>query len=162
MMAAGDLHRLTSLVETDLVSPEVGSLSVDPDSGLLRVDAPGVIRFGFSFAGHAFEADAVPADGKMLIEAVTMIGRLPYSIEDRARRGSLLRVLGRAGESGFQLRLGHDQVIRLRIETELLPPATSTRMIGAIVALLIPGRPYLDLLAEFVRPASPQLPALRA
>jgi hypothetical protein len=131
---------------------EAGSVAVAHDGTMSRRDRAEPIRFGFQFAGRTFDAEARPAEGKLLVEFTASIGVLPYSVENRALRGRLLRVLSGLRGTGLFWELGARQALRVGGRSLMETPATATRIVATVVTTLLPVRPYFDLLDEILNP----------
>jgi hypothetical protein len=136
---------------------EAGSVTVSADGGIARRDRKEPIRFGFQFAGRTFEAEARPDDGKLLVEFTAVVGTLPYSVENRALRSRLLRVLAALRGTGLIWQLGPRQEVRVGGRTRMDTPAIATRIVAAVVTTLLPVRGYFDLLDDVLHP--PPAPA---
>jgi hypothetical protein len=134
---------------------EVGSVTVTHDGTMSRRDRAEPIRFGFQFAGRTFEAEARPDDGKLMVEFTASIGLLPYSVENRPLRATLLRVLGGLRGTGLIWTLGGHQELRVGGRTLMETPATATRIVATVVTTLLPVRAYFDLLDEILNPPAP-------
>lgn len=131
---------------------EVGSVSITHDGTMSRRDKADPIRFGFQFAGRTFEAEARPQDGKLLVEFTASIGVLPYTVQNRTLRATLLRVLAGLRGTGLIWELGAHQQLRVGGRTLMETPATATRIVGTVVSTLLPVRAYFDLLDEILNP----------
>lgn len=143
---------LAFLQDEDLFPLEIGAVAVDASSGRLqRTQHRPPKPFGFSFSGHAFEAQATQTDGTAVVDCAAVIGRLPYSIEDRTRRNELSRVLTALGGSGLRFEVTNDQVIRVGLRICLDAPVTAERIVAALVEHLLPVRGWLELLTEIAR-----------
>jgi hypothetical protein len=150
--STGTCSALSFLADEDLFPLEVGGIAVDLTAGRLRrADWPAPIPFGFSFCGHAFEAEARTDGGGVIVDCATVICRLPYSIEDRARRADLSRVLAALIGTGLRSELSHDQIVRVGLRVRFDSPATAERMVVALVEHLLPVKGWLELLAEIAR-----------
>jgi hypothetical protein len=162
---------LAFLADEDLFPLEVGAVAVDLPAGKLRrTDLQKPIPFGFSFSGHAFEAQATQANGTTVIDCAAMICRLPYSIEDRLRRAELSRVLTALAGSGLRWEISKDQIVRVGLRIRMDSPATANLIVAALVEHLLPVKGWLELLVEIARrpkakpagrPALSAVPALR-
>jgi hypothetical protein len=147
---------LAFLADEELAPLEVGHVVIDPNSGLLsRADERAPIDFGFSFANHAFEAEARQGQGDVVLDCATTIGRLPYTIEDRQRRAELNRTLLALGAAGLKWHIDKDQAIRVGTRIHVTPPATAPRLVVALVEHLLPMKGYFELLAELAKPRKP-------
>jgi len=143
---------LAFLADEDLFPLEVGVVAVDLPAGRLRrTDLRAPIPFGFSFSGHAFEAQAVQTNGTTVIDCAAVICRLPYSIEDRARRAELSRVLTGLAGTGLRSEISKDQVVRVGLRMRIESPATANRIVAALVEHLLPVKGWLELLIEIAR-----------
>jgi hypothetical protein len=143
---------LTFLADEGLFPLEVGAVAVDLPSGRLRrTEARPPLPFGFSFAGYAFEAQAVQTDGTAVVDCAAVIGRLPYSIEDRQRRADLTRVLAALGGSGLRWEISKEQTVRVGLRIRLDAPITADRIVAALVEHLLPAKGWLELLTEIAR-----------
>jgi hypothetical protein len=159
--STGTNSALSFLADQDLFPLEVGGIAVDLPAGRLRrADRPVPVPFGFSFCGHAFEAEAVQTDGSVAVDCAAMICRMPYSIEDRARRTELSRVLAGLSGTGLRWELSRDQLVRVGLRVRLDPPATADRIVVALVEHLLPLKGWLELLVEIARPAKARVEAL--
>ena len=138
---------------------EAGSVSVAHDGTMTRRDRSDPIRFGFQFAGRTFEAQARPDEGKLLVEFTTVIGTLPYSVENRTLRARLLRVLGGLRGTGLFWELGPHQEVRVGGRTRMETPAIATRIVATVVTTLLPVRAYFDLLDEVLSPPPAEVAA---
>ncbi|HVJ51971.1 MAG TPA: hypothetical protein VM689_05885 [Aliidongia sp.] len=144
---------LAFLADEELAPLEVGHIAFDPNSGLLtRTDKRAPIEFGFCFAGHAFEAEASQGQGDVVLDCAAVVGRLPYTIEDRQRRAELNRTLLALNGSGLKWQIDKDQLIRVGIRIHVDPPATAPRLVVAVVEHLLPVKGYFELLSELARP----------
>jgi hypothetical protein len=156
-MAAEPLPTQTSsalafLADEDLFPLEVGAVAVDLSAGRLRRAEPQApVPFGFSFSGHAFEAQAVQSNGTTVIDCAAVICRLPYSIEDRIRRAELSRVLTALAGTGLRSEISKDQVVRVGLRIRIEAPATANRIVAALVEHLLPVKGWLELLVEIAR-----------
>ncbi|HEV2673397.1 MAG TPA: hypothetical protein VGV37_02580 [Aliidongia sp.] len=137
---------------------EAGSVSIDRHGTMTRRDRREPIRFGFQFAGRTFEATARPDEGKLLVEFTTMIGTLPYSVENRILRARLLRVLAGLRSTGLVWELGPHQELRVGGRTHMETPAIATRIVATVVTTLLPVRAYFDLLDEVLNPPAEPAP----
>jgi hypothetical protein len=131
---------------------EAGSVAIGHDGTMSRRDKADPIRFGFQFAGRTFEAEARPAEGKLMVEFTSPIGILPYSVENRSLRDRLLRVLAGLRSTGLVWELDARQQIRVGGRTLMDTPATATRIVATVVTTLLPVRAYFDLLDEVLNP----------
>jgi len=131
---------------------EVGSVSITHDGTMSRRDKAEPIRFGFQFSGRTFEAEVRPDDGKLLVEFTASIGVLPYTVQNRALRSTLLRVLSGLRGTGLVWTLDANQEVRVGGRTLMQTPATATRIVATVVTTLLPVRAYFDLLDEILNP----------
>jgi hypothetical protein len=155
--STGTNSALSFLADQDLFPLEVGGIAVDLPAGRLRrTDRPVPLPFGFSFCGHAFEAEAVLSDDSVAVDCAATICRLPYSIEDRARRAQLSRVLAALSGTGLRWELTRDQIVRVGLRVRLEPPATADRIVVALVEQLLPLKGWLELLIDIARPPRPK------
>jgi hypothetical protein len=146
------MSALAFLADEDLFPLEVGAVAVDLPAGRLRrADQRTPIPFGFSFCGHAFEAEAVQSNGTLIVDCAAVICRLPYSIEDRPRRAELSRVLAALAGTGLRWEISADQVVRVGLSLRLDPPAMADRIVAALVEHLLPVKGWLELLMEIAR-----------
>ncbi len=156
-MAAEPLPTETSsalafLADEDLFPLEVGAVAVDLPAGRLRrADLEKPMPFGFSFSGHAFEAQATQTNGTTIVDCAAMICRLPYSIEDRVRRAELSRVLAALAGTGLRWEISKDQVVRVGLRLRLEGPATANHVVEVLVEHLLPVKGWLELLVEIAR-----------
>jgi|GEM_PF-4070902 hypothetical protein len=148
---------LAFLADQDLFPLEIGAVGVDLSAGRLRrTDLLAPIPFGFSYCGHAFEARATQNDGTVILDCAAVIGRLPYSIEDRAGRAELSRVLGGLAGTGLRWEIAGDQIVRIGLRIRFASPATADRIVVALVEQLLPVKGWLELLIEIVRRPKPK------
>jgi hypothetical protein len=146
------MSALAFLADEDLFPLELGAVAVDLPAGRLRrTDRRAPIPFGFSYCGHAFEAEAVQTNGTLIVDCAAMICRLPYSIEDRPRRAELSRVLAALAGTGLRWEISDDQIVRVGLRLRLDPPATADRIVAALVEHLLPIKGWLALLIEIAR-----------
>lgn len=144
---------LAFLADEQLAPLEIGHVAVDPSSGLLaRAPERAPIDFGFSYADHAFEAAARQGQSDVVVDCAAIVGRMPYTIEDRQRRADLNRALLALTGTGLKWQIDKDQLIRVGTRIHLDPPATAPNLVAAIVERLLPTRGYFALLAELARP----------
>jgi len=134
---------------------EVGSVTVSDDGTMVRRDKAEPIRFGFRFAGRSFQAEARPEDGKLRVEFTAALGHLPYSVENRQLRSTLLRVLSALRGTGLVWQLGPRQELQVGGRTLMDTPASATRIVATVVGTLLPVRAYFDLLDEILNPPPP-------
>jgi hypothetical protein len=143
---------LAFLADEDLFPLEVGAVAVDVHAGRLRrADQQAPIPFGFSYCGHAFEAEAVLTNDTLIVDCAAVICRLPYSIEDRPRRAELSRVLAALAGTGLRWEISNDQIVRVGLRLRLDPPAMADRIVAVLVEHLLPIKGWLELLAEIAR-----------
>jgi len=143
---------LAFLADEDLFPLEVGAVTVDlPANRLRRADLQKPMPFGFSFSGHAFEAQSTQTDGTTIVDCAATICRLPYSIEDRLRRAELSRVLTALAGTGLRWEITKDQVVRVGLRLHIDGPATANRVVEALVEHLLPVKGWLELLVEIAR-----------
>lgn len=148
---------LAFLADEDLFPLEVGIVEVDLPAGKLRrLNQRAPVPFGFSFAGHAFEAQAVQSNDIVVVDCAAVICRLPYSIEDRARRLELTRVIAGLNGTGLRSEISRDQVVRVGIRLRITPPATADRIVAAVIEHLLPVKGWLELLVEVARRPKPR------
>jgi|HubBroStandDraft_6_1064221.scaffolds.fasta_scaffold1295721_1 hypothetical protein len=149
---------LAFLADETLFPLEIGAVAVDLSAARLRRTARSApMPFGFTFAGHRFEAMATQEAGLVVVDCAAAICRLPYSIEDRPRRIALSRVLNSLAGSGLRSELTDEQIVRVGIRIRFDSPATADRIVAAVVAHFLPVAGWLDLLAEIG--SRPRLPS---
>jgi hypothetical protein len=154
---------LAFLADETLFPLEIGAVAVDLSAARLRrTSRQAPLPFGFTFAGHRFEAQAIQRDGIVIVDCAAAICRLPYSIEDRPRRIALSRVLTGLAGSGLRSELTDDQLVRVGIRIRFDSPATADRIVAAVVAHLLPVAGWLDLLAEIGSQSEQSLPPTRS
>ena len=134
---------------------EAGSVAITHDGTMSRRDKAEPIRFGFQFSGRTFEAEVRPDDGKLLVEFTASIGVLPYTVQNRALRSTLLRVLSGLRGTGLIWTLDANQEVHVGGRTLMETPATATRIVATVVTTLLPVRAYFDLLDEILNPPAP-------
>jgi hypothetical protein len=154
---------LAFLADETLFPLEIGAVAVDLSAARLRRTSRSTpIPFGFTFAGHSFEAQATQYDGVVIVDCAAAVCRLPYSIEDRPRRIALSRVLNSLAGSGLRSELTDDQIVRVGIRIRFDSPATADRIVAAVVAHLLPVTGWLDLIADIGSHPDLRLPPARS
>lgn len=156
MKTNGSGHPYVLMVDETLIPLEPGSIAVDQISGQLkRADGHRSFNFGFTFAGLTFSVRARDDAGMILLECATVIGRMPYTIEDRQRRADLGYALNSLTGTGLAWHMSETQTIEIRLRLRLEAPATATRIVVALVETLLPIEEYLVILSDLARTSRP-------
>ncbi|HWK47247.1 MAG TPA: hypothetical protein VNT30_21165 [Stellaceae bacterium] len=128
----------------------LGSVTVELDGVIRRSDPPMPLDFGFTFAGRPFIGKALSTSQGVRIDLDTLIGLVPYSVEDAFRRNRIARLMASLADSPVCAKVGKDQSIRLGLSISIPSAPTPVLLITAIVECLLDAQPYFDLVAEVV------------
>ena len=131
-----------------------GSLTVEPDGGIRRSDPPMPFNFGFTFGGRPFVGKATSTPQGIRIDIDTLVGSVPYSVEDASRRDRIARLLTGLAGAPIRAKICDSQSIRVGLNLFIPQATTPSELIAAIVTRLLDARPYLDLVTETVGPAT--------
>jgi hypothetical protein len=131
----------------DLVGAEADSLG--------RALSPA--QFDFTYRQIRFACRCDETAGQPHLKLVGDVGPLPFSAESPTARAAIQAIVDSANATlGPVFRLTNGRVL-LGGEGDLPSPVTATDLISAVVRFVLPARPYLELIAEVVRP--PMAPA---
>ncbi len=115
-------------------------------TGVKMPDTGSAVGFRFLFREVPFEARAERRDGRTAVSLVGDLGFLPFTIENAKRRRRLRMMLAAADRaSGLRWEITPRHGIRISGEIDRNVPFTPTAIVAAAIALLLRGRPYLDL-----------------
>ncbi len=114
------------------------------------------IQFDFVFADIRFacrcEDGPSDGDGEAQLKVVGDAGALPFTAESPGGRAALAAIIAAGNDHlgpVFKVTQGRKLV---GTECDLRRPVTATGLMSTVVAFVLPTRPYLDLIAEVVRP----------
>lgn len=112
------------------------------------------IQFDFTYRDIRVACRCEDSAGETAtLKLVGNAGVMPFTAESPLARAAIQQIVLAAndalGRPLFRLAHGH---ILLGSEAPLPRPVSATKLVSAIVAFLIPARPYLDIIAEVVRP----------
>jgi len=116
------------------------------------------VEFAFTYVGVRFacRSELIDSDAAVLRLAGD-VGPLPFSAESRRGRAAIQAIVDEAGNTLgplFKLTRGR---IMVGGDRPLAAPITAAVLVTAVASFMLPIRPYLDILAEVVRP--PMQPA---
>jgi hypothetical protein len=118
----------------------------------LPVDPGGVIQFTFIYADICFAARYEAGDEAGRLKVVGDVGPLPFSAESPQARAGLMQIVTAATDHlGPVLHRLHGRISLIH-ESRVEHPVTAISLISAIARIVLPARPYLDLISVYVRP----------
>lgn len=124
------------------VSVEAGALS--------RKLAP--IKFDFVYADIRFVCRCEDTGEILALKLIGDVGPLPFTAESPHGRMALNAIIDEANSVlGPVFKIGRGRIL-LGHDCTLPRPLTATVLVAAAAAFLVPARPYLDLIAEVIRP----------
>jgi len=113
----------------------------------------GPFEFRFEYQGVVFQVVAGPADQGTNMKFRAILGDLPYTAEDPAARKNAAMILYAASKVlGGRVRLSERQHVMLVDEIWVAEPMTPVLLLSQAAKLLVQAKPYLELLAFYVRP----------
>ncbi len=115
------------------------------------------ITFDFVYRDIRMRGRCVPGERDATLRVVGDIGPLPFTAESPDGRSALWTIIedanllfeDPAAAGPFRVTDGR---VMLVMERPLTLPVSAVGLVAGIAALLIPIRPYLDLMAEIIRP----------
>jgi len=116
-------------------------------------------EFSFEYQGVVFQVVASPKDQGTSIRFRAILGNLPYTSEHPvARRHATMIIYAASKVLGGRVRLSSRQHIALIDDIWVSEPMTPVLLLSQAAKLLVGAKPYLELLAVYVRPpmAPPQ------
>lgn len=146
---------------TDLVKfvdgrrPAIGvrSLAVDGQGRLARKPDRTRLEFTFEYRGFLFAVRTESDDHNGHMRFHAHLGNLPYTAESSARRADALAIVAAAGRAlGGRVQTTREQRILLCEEMRFEEPLTPVVLMSSTVRLLLEATPFLDLLAQVVKP----------
>lgn len=113
----------------------------------------GTTQFEFGYRDIRFVGRLEVGGGTVSLRVVGDLGPMPFSAESIPARSGLTRICAVANEElgGTHLRVVQGRIL-LGAETPLDPPPTATGLLTTLARFLLPARPYLDLIAIYLRP----------
>lgn len=129
----------------------VDAVAPNAYSELQRRVADSPLRFSFTWRETEFRATVEAGEDGLRLTLQNDLAPLPYSAEDKSRRGNLLAIVDtRDGDSAGKLRVvrGRDIVLEAGIELPQECGNTVNNIISTLTILVLRAAPHLDLLAE--------------
>ena len=146
---------------TRTITFEPGSWTLPIDLGpMLDADGAhslplsnGAAQFDFGYRDIRFVGQVDPAPGGARLRLVGDVGLMPYSAESPPARLGLARILVAANDAlaGPRFRVTQGRIL-VGADIELSLPLTAAAIVAAVALVLVRVRPYLDLIAVYVRP----------
>lgn len=118
---------------------------------LQRRVADSPLRFSFTWRETEFRATVEAGEGWLRLTLQNDLAPLPYSVEGKSRRNSLLAIVDtHHGEPAGKLRVvrGRDVVLEGGIELPRGSGNTVNDIVSTLTILVLRAAPHLDLLAE--------------
>ncbi|MCH8091102.1 MAG: hypothetical protein IIC57_02000 [Proteobacteria bacterium] len=128
---------------------EIGTLAFDEDGTVEHLPPPSPLDFGFVYREIPFHAALRSEEEKTYLAIEADLGILPYSLEFREKRDSLLdclALLDRAAPGAILLT--RHKRIAYRDEIEIPLALSSVNILAYLTRLLLNAGPYLELLSE--------------
>jgi len=143
---------------------DLGAFVAAEAGALARKLAP--IKFDFTWADIRFVCRCEDSGEILSLKLIGDVGPLPFTAESPGGRAALQAILDSAnGVLGPIFKIGRGRIL-LNHDRTMPRPLTAAALVATAAILLIPARPYLDLIAEVVRPplapAKPGEGAVRA
>jgi len=159
---------------TRMMTFGTGRWALPLDPGSVLHDAGGkalpindsTTQFEFGYRDIRFAGRLEVERGTVSLRVVGDLGPMPFSAESLPARAGLTRICAVANEelSLAQLRVVQGRIL-LGTDQPLDQPPTATGLLTALARFLLSSRPYLDLIAVYLRPpltpAQPGEPVLQ-
>ena len=131
----------------------VRSLGADGQGRLARKADSTRLEFTFEYRGFLFAVRTESNDHSGHMRFHAHLGNLPYSAESSGKRADALAIVAAAGRAlGGRVQTTHEQRILLFEETRFEEPLTPVVLMSSTVRLLLDAQPFLELLAQVVKP----------
>lgn len=125
----------------------VNSVSVAEDGALVVAMPAPPAHFGFRFDGLRYTVTVTPSLEGFRYRLTATIGQVPFTVENRAARVTLLCLLGGCRQlDPLHFVIAGEQRLCLVAESEVGESPTADAVIFELVTLLHRARPYLGLL----------------
>lgn len=112
----------------------------------------GTIQFDFAYRYIRFAARYQHDEAGGTLKLVGDVAPLPFTAESPAARAGLGHIVVSANDVlGPTFRFADGRIV-FGASAPVPAPITATHVISTVASLLIPARPYLDLIAVYVRP----------
>ena len=145
---------LVELVDTGDAGLGLRSVSVDGSGRLKRMSETGILGFTFEYLGFTFAVRAETSDTSGRLRVHADLGHLPYTAEAPFERANVWAIVSAAARAlGGRLQLARTQQILLIEDFYFDEPLTPILLLASTTRLLLEVKPYLELLAVFVKPS---------
>ena len=129
---------------------ELGGIGAQAEEQHSPRDPTRPLKFTFVCYGIPFAAEVDVGDQPNL-SLEGNLGALPYTAEAAAARVRILAVLAATRKlAAADFALGEDQTIRIRGARELDQPLDATSIVTGVARILLPTKPYLDLIQDYL------------
>jgi len=129
---------------------DLGAFVTAEAGALARKLAP--VKFDFAYADLRFVCRCEDSGEILSLKLVGDAGPLPFTAESPSGRAALQAIIDEANQVlGPVFKVGRGRIL-LAHDCTLARPLTATALVAAAAIFLIPARPYLELIAEVVRP----------
>jgi len=114
----------------------------------------GAIDFQFTYLGYPFAVRAEAGARGSTVNIRAVLGYLPYTSESKRGRLGTIQVLDASSKAmGQRVRLGEKQRLIMSDKRTTRDTLTPVNLMSLMVGMLLEAKPYLQLLAEYVKPA---------
>ncbi len=115
----------------------------------------GAIDFQFTYLGFPFAVRAEAGTRGATVNIRAVLGYLPYTSESRRGRLGAMQILQASSQTmGQRVHLGDKQRLIMSDKRTTKDALTPVNLMTLMVGMLLEAKPYLQLLANYVIPAS--------
>jgi hypothetical protein len=160
MAESQDLASLDSNLENilrDLPPPfEFDRVAIDKDGRARKLEQPRVVHFNFVDLGIRYHVAAASLPGHTRILVFCPLGTIPYSIESRSGRQTVLALIAGMRKLPIgQLTVGSHLNLRIEALLDLDAPMSAAVLLAGAASFVARIRHFVQLFAEY----SPGMPA---